>query len=218
MRRLHTSTREVSTRKLEKNLCSNKDLAQPKIVTQIYKYIWYHITYLQMFSRKIIMETIKLDLSHRLFLSSLSHFLREVLYLQYLPLEIIGRRKQGRADYTHGHTCLTLFLWSDISLYIGVLTCLWKILFSWSVSMWKLKAKIYIYIFIPYFSKNRQPVGNFIHPSSSQKRSQTLIFSGSSGKEPTCQCRRPKRYRFDSRVGMIPWRRAWQPTPVFLPG
>ena len=23
---------------------------------------------------------------------------------------------------------------------------------------------------------------------------------------------------FDPRVGKIPWRRAWQPTPVFLPG
>ena len=23
---------------------------------------------------------------------------------------------------------------------------------------------------------------------------------------------------FDPWVGMIPWRRAWQPTPVFLPG
>ena len=29
------------------------------------------------------------------------------------------------------------------------------------------------------------------------------------------QCRRP---RFDPWVGKIPWRRAWQPTPVFLPG
>ena len=27
-----------------------------------------------------------------------------------------------------------------------------------------------------------------------------------------------KRHRFDPRVGEIPWRRAWQPTPVFLPG
>ena len=26
------------------------------------------------------------------------------------------------------------------------------------------------------------------------------------------------RDRFDSWVGKIPWRRAWQPTPVFLPG
>ena len=24
--------------------------------------------------------------------------------------------------------------------------------------------------------------------------------------------------RFDPWVGKIPWRRAWQPTPVFLPG
>ena len=34
-------------------------------------------------------------------------------------------------------------------------------------------------------------------------------------KECTCQCRRP---RFDTWVGKIPWRRKWQPTPVFLPG
>ena len=37
---------------------------------------------------------------------------------------------------------------------------------------------------------------------------------GSVGKESACQCRRP---RFDPWVGKIPWRRAWQPTPVFLP-
>ena len=41
---------------------------------------------------------------------------------------------------------------------------------------------------------------------------------GTSGKEPTCQCRRHKRHRFHPWVGKIPWRRAWQPTPVFLPG
>ena len=36
-----------------------------------------------------------------------------------------------------------------------------------------------------------------------------------SGKESTCQCRR---HGFDPWVGKIPWRRKWQPTPVFLPG
>ena len=41
---------------------------------------------------------------------------------------------------------------------------------------------------------------------------------GASGKESTCQCRRPERLGFDPWVGKIPWRRAWQPTPVFLPG
>ena len=41
---------------------------------------------------------------------------------------------------------------------------------------------------------------------------------GTSGKELACQCRRHKRCRFDPLVRKIPWRRAWQPTPVFLPG
>ena len=41
---------------------------------------------------------------------------------------------------------------------------------------------------------------------------------GTSGKESACQCRRCKRRGFDPWVGKIPWRRAWQPTPVFLPG
>ena len=41
---------------------------------------------------------------------------------------------------------------------------------------------------------------------------------GASGKEPTCQCRRHKRFRFDPWIQKIPWRRKWQPTPLFLPG
>ena len=41
---------------------------------------------------------------------------------------------------------------------------------------------------------------------------------GASGKEPACQCRRHERPRFDAWVRKIPWRRTWQPTPVFLPG
>ena len=36
--------------------------------------------------------------------------------------------------------------------------------------------------------------------------------------ECACQCTRRKRCRFNPWVGKIPWRRAWQPTPVFLPG
>ena len=41
---------------------------------------------------------------------------------------------------------------------------------------------------------------------------------GASGEEPACQYRRCKRHRFNPWVGKIPWRRAWQLTPVFLPG
>ena len=41
---------------------------------------------------------------------------------------------------------------------------------------------------------------------------------GTSGKEPTCQRRRSKRCEFDPWVRKILWRRAWQPTSLFLPG
>ena len=41
---------------------------------------------------------------------------------------------------------------------------------------------------------------------------------GASGKEPPCQCKRHKRRGFNLWAGKIPWKRAWQPTPVFLPG
>ena len=37
-------------------------------------------------------------------------------------------------------------------------------------------------------------------------------------KNSTCQCRKCKSCRFDPWVGKIPWRRKWQPTPLFLPG
>ena len=36
-------------------------------------------------------------------------------------------------------------------------------------------------------------------------------------KEPASQCRRHRRGRFNSWVGKIPWRRKWEPAPVFLP-
>ena len=41
---------------------------------------------------------------------------------------------------------------------------------------------------------------------------------GTSSKEPTCQCRRRKRRRFQPWAGKIPCRREWQPTPVFSSG
>ena len=41
---------------------------------------------------------------------------------------------------------------------------------------------------------------------------------GASGKEPACQCRRCRRHGFNPWVRKKPWRRKWQPTPVFLPG
>ena len=58
-----------------------------------------------------------------------------------------------------------------------------------------------------------QPITHCVYPGN------FLDFpGGSSGKELACQCRRPKSLRFDPCMGKIPWRRAWQPPPVFLPG
>ena len=39
---------------------------------------------------------------------------------------------------------------------------------------------------------------------------------GPGGKEPASQCRRHKRCMLDPWVGKIPWKKTWQPTPVFL--
>ena len=41
---------------------------------------------------------------------------------------------------------------------------------------------------------------------------------GATGKVPASKCRRPKRLGFDPWVGKLPWRRAWQPTPVSFSG
>ena len=49
----------------------------------------------------------------------------------------------------------------------------------------------------------------------------TVSFpGGASGKELGCQCRLEGRdvLFILTWVGKIPWRRAWQPTPVLLPG
>ena len=43
-----------------------------------------------------------------------------------------------------------------------------------------------------------------------------LGFPG--GKKSACQCRKCKRCRFNPQDGKMPWKRKWQPTPVFLPG
>ena len=63
----------------------------------------------------------------------------------------------------------------------------------------------------PRGSQSEKPLGRasgwpFYHPG---------FPGGSDGKEDSLQCRRP---RFSTWVGTIPRRRAWQPTPVFLPG
>ena len=45
-----------------------------------------------------------------------------------------------------------------------------------------------------------------------------MVPSGANGKEPACQYSRCKRHGFDIGIRKMPWRRAWQSTPVLLPG
>ena len=69
------------------------------------------------------------------------------------------------------------------------------------------------------YSGLENSTGCIVHGIAKNRTRLTDFHSGGSGgKEPTCQCWRHKRCRFDPWVGKILWRRAWQPTPVFLPG
>ena len=73
-------------------------------------------------------------------------------------------------------------------------------------------------------SLSLQPPGKPIQHSSHMGKKRYEIYQsrgflgGASGKEPACQCRRHKRRRFSPWVGKILWKRAQQPSPVFLPG
>ena len=64
-------------------------------------------------------------------------------------------------------------------------------------------------LFLPIPSKQKDLIGSKHDSWASQVVNAT---------EPACQGRRPKGCSFNPWVGKIPWRRVWQPTPVFLPG
>ena len=57
----------------------------------------------------------------------------------------------------------------------------------------------------------RQDIKNIVNKPNIHKKQ---VAQGSDGKESACNAGDPG---FDPWVGKIPWRRKWQPTPVFLP-
>ncbi|CAI9171432.1 unnamed protein product [Rangifer tarandus platyrhynchus] len=58
-----------------------------------------------------------------------------------------------------------------------------------------------------------------IELQSSRHSSSVAGFpEGSAGEGPTCNAGDTEDVRFDPWVGKIPWRKKWQPAPVFLPG
>ena len=62
-------------------------------------------------------------------------------------------------------------------------------------------------------TKDKRGLGKWL--LTNQYRTSSGFPGGTGGKELACQCRRR---RFDPWVRKIPWRRAGQPIPVFLPG
>ena len=71
-----------------------------------------------------------------------------------------------------------------------------------------------------YLGLNRV-TGSFRNPGRRLQNSNDSCRASqvsTSGKEPACHCRRHKRHGFNPWVGETPWRKAWHPTPVFLPG
>ena len=76
------------------------------------------------------------------------------------------------------------------------------------------KRKFHFFIYDSYSG----PVRNSTFPFLSVYYTWMCLQCGTSGKEPPCQRGKHKKYGFDPWVEKIPWRRALQPTPVFLTG
>ena len=77
------------------------------------------------------------------------------------------------------------------------------------------KKNFFLKISMVFGLKNQMSV---LLPATRKTRLGEGLPGGTSSKEPTCKCKRRKRHRFRPWVGKIPWRGAWQPTPVFFPG
>ena len=107
----------------------------------------------------------------------------------------------GESPLVPQQGCLTpSFLFSLFYRHIVDLQCCYR-----CAAKWFIYVCIYnIYLLYIYISLSRS---KYIY-----------LPGGASGKEPAFQCGRHKRHGFNPWVKKIPWRKEWQPTPVFLPG
>ena len=111
-------------------------------------------------------------------------------------------------------------IWAFLSLSLGIFSV-------YSLLLLQFRFQIYViatvFVFLWLTSPNIMPSVS-IHIVSNGRNysffsSWIILYCGLpwwfSGKESACQCRR---CRCGLRVGKIPWRRKWQPTPEFLLG
>ena len=137
---------------------------------------------------------------------------------QKIMIEILRRKlksmsvvtlyiKNGKQSFLYNHFFkMARFIHSFIQVFLSkTLTC--RLVNSWLAIM---------------ILKTRNQKG-FVLTAANMKQSLWLYMTswsvvgfpgGASGKEPTCQCRKHKRCRFNPWVGNILWQRAWQPTLV----
>ena len=94
------------------------------------------------------------------------------------------------------HTTLLLSLSHPLLPFLQYYWWICTDLYTFSPSPSSLSPKVHLFMIIAYMS----------------------FPGGASCKEPTSQCWRHKRCRFDPWVGKIPWNRKWQTVSVFLPG
>ena len=114
--------------------------------------------------------------------------------------------------------CLPNRLWSILHIVLH-----WSMALVWSKKPLQHQGCEYVYscflwdfkVILQFSLRNGSVYARWI-PKSTDVHVSWGFPGGASSKEPTCQCRRHKRYRFPPWVGKISWRRAWQPTPVSL--
>ena len=115
-----------------------------------------------------------------------------------------------RTKYSQFRLCLPNRLWSILYIVLHRSMALFRskkpLLYEgcehvYSCFVWDFK------VILQFSLRNGSVYALWLPPSTNVHVSWGFP-GGASGKEPTCQCRRHKRYRFDPWVGKIPWRRA----------
>ena len=137
-------------------------------------------------------------------------------YLWVLNSERRRRREKGR-------------VWGCVCVCVCVCVCLLQLIYLLTL---KLFAHRYFDLGFPWWFSGEewQPTPVLLPGKSHGQRSlvgyspwghqesditKQLLFLSFSGKESACHFRS---HQFDPWVRKIPWRKKWQPTPVFLPG
>ena len=151
----------------------------------------------------------------------LEKFWKSCFWMSCFSVSCLPIYKMGRISTC----CLTGFLWELNELlyitYVGQREVAFPKCYSFTYHRPKLLA-VFSIMYLVFFFK----LSHFLSQVYFKRKLHITMLNGktescaggTSVKEPACQGRRSKRCRFDPWVGKIPWRRAWQPAPVFLPG